>query len=258
MLTAILCLYAATISAVSAASWCPRRPTCIQPLAEKTPLKPTCHRLVENRGGGGNSSPPTKTPGINFHRIKSWLDRYSSKLFDDADSNHDGSVSPDEVYELILKFYIKVNQKAPIPPPSRERVMKLFDQSDTDRTGRLQLVEFQRLLRTMYARASSRVLAYKVVSILFAPVLSISLINFIQGKTYLKELFNALLPEKTPKKITNLLTKESLWVTMFTMILVKNLGGLILGFVDWMWWGPKDDFYRGMDQLRHHEIKHNI
>lgn len=212
------------------------------------------------RGGGiGSSSSKTRELSvadesgkklIKFPRIQRWLDSYSDHLFEDADTNHHGSVSPSEVYDLVLKFYIKVNQQAPIPPPSRERVTKLFQQADTDRSGRLEILEFRRLLRTMYARASTRILAYRFVSMLCAPVISISLVHFIEGQTYLLDLFDVLLPERTPDKVLALLTKESLWITILTMVLVKRLGGLVLGLVDWMWWREKKDYYHGVDELQ--------
>ncbi|CAB9510854.1 expressed unknown protein [Seminavis robusta] len=179
------------------------------------------------------------------------LDKYVTKLFNDADTNKDGGISPAEVYELVLKFYIFVNQQAPIPPPSRERVMRLFKLADKDRGGRLDLQEFRRLLRTIYARASSRILVFKLVSMLVAPISAISLVEMIQGVPYLVDLFGALLPESTPKFLVNLLEKDSFWVTIFTVLFIQSLGKLALRLVDWFWWGSnsKDKYYEDCDEL---------
>jgi len=170
-----------------------------------------------------------------------------AKIWDEADTDHDGTLSPDEVYELVLKFYIKVNRQAPINPPTRDRVMLLFAQADVSQTGRLDYSEFVRLIRTMYARASSRVLVHKVIQMIFAPLMAISLIHFVQTSEQTQEWIQpvkATVSEYMPKLIMQFLLMEKLWATLCTVFFVQKLGGLALSFVDWLWWGrfaPKQD-----------------
>ena len=50
------------------------------------------------------------------------FDSMVTNIFNEADSNEDGSVSVDELYEMVLKLYITINQEAPVKPPSRKQV----------------------------------------------------------------------------------------------------------------------------------------
>lgn len=165
------------------------------------------------------------------------LSNYVTSLFNEADTNHDGDISPSEVYELVLKFYVKVNQQAPVSVPSRERVMALFNRADVSNTGRLDLSEFRRLLRTLYARVSSRVLAFKVIKVLLAPPLAVSLVDVIKNQPSLIEWFENHIPERTPTVVVNLLGKESLWSALFTLTLVIGLSKSALAVIDKIWWG---------------------
>ena len=180
-----------------------------------------------------------------------FLPNYVTRLFNEADTNHDGGISPSEVYELVLKFYVKVNQQAPVSVPSRERVMTLFRQADTSRSGRLEFDEFRRLMRTLYARVSSRVVAFKVIKMVCAPVLAIKLVDLLKGNSYLKELFDSIVPETTPNFLVALLTKESFWSSIFTLLLVVGLGKAAFGLIDWLWWGRviNNKDYDGCDEL---------
>ena len=54
--------------------------------------------------------------------VREWFSDHAERLFLGADLDSDGVLSLNEVYELVLKFYIDVNRRAPIPPPSRQQV----------------------------------------------------------------------------------------------------------------------------------------
>ena len=71
------------------------------------------------------------------------IQSHAQKLFEESDTNQDGSLYENDVYDLVLKIYIKVNQEAPIDPPSRERVMTLFHQADVLKTGTILPCEFE-------------------------------------------------------------------------------------------------------------------
>jgi len=72
------------------------------------------------------TSAPTKTSLKSSSRWDKHLDR----VFEEADENNDGWNSFEEVYVRVLLFYIRLNQKAPIPPPSKQRVKTLYQQAD--------------------------------------------------------------------------------------------------------------------------------
>lgn len=177
-----------------------------------------------------------------------WSEKVLKKIFDSADSNKDGTVTQQDVYELVLKFYIHVNRKADIPPPSRAKINYLYQQCDTDHSGRLDFQEFRRLMRTVYRRASARLLAHKMFSILCAPVMAVTLVNFLQGKPYYMGIRNYLLPETAPEKVVKVLTSSRTWTTVFTVLFVKQLGKVVVFLVDKFNY-RNDDIYSDVDEL---------
>lgn len=211
--------------------------------------------ILPGRGGVFSFSGPEETHAASAAATKKamgFFSAYVTKLFNEADTNKDGTLNPQEVYELVLKFYITVNRQAPIRPPSRKRVMILLDKVDKSKNGGLEIDEFRRLLTTLYARGGSRVGAHKLVSLFVAPVGAISLVNMIKGRPYLIDLFTKGIPVGCPEKMIETLTKESLWVTVFTVAFVTQLAKMALSFVDWLWWGNNadDKMYENCDELK--------
>jgi len=97
------------------------------------------------------------------------LEGMVNSIFDDADTNDDGLVDISESYILILRLYIKVNQKAPIKPPSRETADMLFNTADTDVSGMINKQEFLQLSLDLFASAGIRVLCHSL-RIIFSPL----------------------------------------------------------------------------------------
>jgi len=88
---------------------------------------------------------------------------------------------------------------------------------------------------------------HKVIQMIFAPLMAISLIHFVQTSEQTQEWIQPLkatVSEYMPKLIMKFLLMEKLWATLCTVFFVQKLGGLALSFVDWLWWGrfaPKQD-----------------
>ena len=80
-------------------------------------------------------------------------------------------VSKKSMNESCL-FYIELNRKAPIPPPSKQRVKLLYDSADWSHNKRLDSDEFQALASTLAARGYTRLLAHKIVTIVVAPLVA--------------------------------------------------------------------------------------
>ena len=56
-----------------------------------------------------------------------------------------------EAYDLVLRLYIKVNQRVSIDPPSRTDINNLFQNSriDLDGISRIQRDEFEKLVAAL-------------------------------------------------------------------------------------------------------------
>mmetsp|Transcript_6112 Transcript_6112/g.13333 ORF Transcript_6112/g.13333 Transcript_6112/m.13333 type:complete len:280 (-) Transcript_6112:121-960(-) len=154
--------------------------------------------------------------------------RIVDSVYDDADSNKDGKISLAEVNTLILNMYVKINRAAPIPPPSRDTVDALFTSADVDGNKRLSRDEFSRLAIVLASRATTRLVAHKIVSFVVAPVLAIKTVEGLSGKHLGDgDLMKRLVPEKMKGRIAD----ANLWKTLLTVVFVKSLGNAVISSV---------------------------
>jgi hypothetical protein len=163
---------------------------------------------------------------------KSRSERYIDKVFANADSNHDGSINFDEVYELVLKIYIQLNRQAPIPAPTRETVMQVYQKSDKNRDNSLTRDEFQTLVKTISQRAFYRVASFKLMKMVGAPLLTEYLIRTLSGKQWLLDLAGAIIPDRFHEKVMPVITSTAFCRAALLVLLLMFLGHIVLDIVD--------------------------
>jgi hypothetical protein len=166
---------------------------------------------------------------------QSRLERFLQKLYDESDINHDGSISFDESYELMLKLYIKINRQAPIPPPTRATAFKLYRRADKDRNNSLSRDEFTLLANNLFERALSRLVAHKTVTLIGAPVLAEFLMRKLSGQEWLPQLAEMIVPMRFHENVLPTLTSATFGRMVLLVLLVSALGNVVLGMVNWMW-----------------------
>lgn len=154
--------------------------------------------------------------------------RLVDSVYDDADTNKDGKISLAEVNTLVLQMYVKINRAAPIPPPSRDKVDALFASADVDGNKRLSREEFSRLAVLLASRATTRLVAHKVVSFVVAPVLAIKTVEGLSGRHLGDgEMTKRLVPARMQRRIAD----ANLWKTLLTVVFVKGLGNVVISSV---------------------------
>ena len=168
-------------------------------------------------------------------------ERLIDKIFDEADTNHDGSVDFDEVYELVLKILIAVNRKVPIPPPSRQHAMKLFINADRTHNNKLSREEFRGLANLMIRRLVLRVIAHKLVTVVGAPVLTELVLRASIGIDWLPKLATNLVPKPWEKRLLPVLLSSTFWRTVLLVIFVSTLGNLVIETFNWVLDKSQDD-----------------
>jgi len=169
-------------------------------------------------------------------KTSSRWDRYLNSVFQRADQNKDGSISLDEAYELVLLFYIKLNQQAPIPPPSKDKVKSLYDQADWSHNRRLNGEEFNALASRLAARGTTRLAAHKFVTVVVAPIVANYAVNLLSASKHfarVREEYTIFVQKYVPKKLTSTLISKEFWKTVLTILAVIQLGNLVLGVVNW-------------------------
>ena len=187
-------------------------------------------RLVQNASKNRkllrNLNAMSMIHSMNFFSI----DNYIDGVFDKADINRDGSISIDEVYELVLLIYIKLNRQAPISPPSRAKIIELFTKFDTKKDGRLNSDEFKQFALIGVSRASAKVLSHKLLTFMVAPMLAWKLVKVFPRKEQLGQISKVWLPEK----YLNTVLSESFWNMGLTILFVSTLGDFAIHISDYL------------------------
>jgi EF-hand domain pair len=174
----------------------------------------------------------------------SW-DRQLTEVFYEADFNRDGYVTFDECYERLLRFYIKLNQQAPIPPPDRNTVLQLYKNADLNHNQRLSLSEFKQLAQALIGRAYTRLLVHKLVTVLIGPYLATTFVHFVATAPTLAPLrkeASILISEhlRLPSSLSSVLQSTHFWRTIFLIFTVSQLGNIVLNFVNYLLYANND------------------
>lgn len=149
--------------------------------------------------------------------------RFIDDLFDRTDLNRDNNVTLEEVYELVLRMYIKLNQQAPIPPPTRDTVSILFHKADRDRSKVLDRDQFRNLMLVLYSRAASRLFVVKLSKVFLAPVLAVQTVRVFRINAWWADHVAGAMPERL-----DMLLDPKLWTTVLTVLFVITIGGAAL------------------------------
>jgi len=150
------------------------------------------------------------------------------KVFLESDTNEDGKIDFAETYELILQLYLRLNRRAPIPPPGKQSIRLIFDDCDVDQSGFIERKEFGRLVRILMRRAFWRMASHQSVTLLGAPLLTEYLIRVFRHKRWLFKTVK----KHAPASVKSLVTSPTFWRTMMLLFLVNCLGNLVLGLVN--------------------------
>ena len=176
--------------------------------------------------------------------------RWSERAFMAADLDHDGTIDFEEVYELALRLHILLNRQAPIRPPTRETVWTLFTVSDRDQSLELNQEEFYELATVVLQRSLWRIVAFKIVTLVGAPILAQSVVHWWtqQPRPWLPNLISKVVTN--PRHLDSV-TSKGFGRTVLLILFIITLGKLVLAIVDfflhlWLLQQQKDS---GVDVL---------
>jgi EF-hand domain pair len=174
----------------------------------------------------------------------SW-DRQLTEVFYEADFNRDGCVTFEECYERLLRFYIKLNQQAPIPPPDKETVLQLYKNADLNHNQRLNLNEFKHLAQSLIGRAYTRLLVHKLVTVFIGPFLATTFVHVVATQPVLEPIRNEisiLINDHLhlPASLASVLQSKHFWKTIFLIFTVSQLGNIVLNVVNYLIYTKKE------------------
>ena len=191
-----------------------------------------CHRITHQKLVACGRSPQPSTPIleklIQFPR-GGWvpgqnINKYIDRLFDDVDENHDGGISVEELYERVLLLYVKINQQASVPPPTKATVMALFRNADADRSKRLDRDQFRTIMKVIYSRAATRMVLAKLSKVVVAPLLALNTVQlFSCSSCWWEENIVSKVPEKW-----GFLLNANLWLSLLTVLFVITLTNAVV------------------------------
>jgi hypothetical protein len=146
-------------------------------------------------------------------------------------------ISFDEAYVGCLLLYIRLNRRAPIPPPSREKFRRIFIQAinrDTSKEANplLDKEEYGNILKKIVERAIWRLSSHKIATVMGAPLLTEIIVRTVAAR---KEKVEATLRFIVPCKFHDAIIPtviSTVFLRAFCMIiLVMTLGNICLAGV---------------------------
>ncbi len=160
-----------------------------------------------------------KREGFSMNPISRMIQKYMDETFDTLDHNSDGTLSFEEVYELMLLVSIQVNRQAPLAPPSKELVKMLFERADVDKSGTLTKEELRTVVLLAMPRTTVRLGAYKILQFLIAPSLAVRTVNKYYGQLYFVELGK----KYVPIQFHGVMSKKDFWKLYLSVAYVTVL-----------------------------------
>lgn len=115
------------------------------------------------------------------------------QIFDEADVHSKGSLGEEEVYTLVLRFYILVAQYTLVVArhiPSREDVSNIVSNGDFNKDGGITFNEFKGLILMLCEGVATQLAAQILFTVLLSPLLALSFIFILK---YSVALFPLLL-----------------------------------------------------------------
>jgi hypothetical protein len=166
---------------------------------------------------------------------KSGINKSVDHLFDETDSDNNGSISFEEAYVGFLLLYIQLNRQAPIPPPSRDKALLLFLQADIDNSNVLNREQYGLLLQKMVRRAFFRLSSHKLVTWVGAPLLAEVIVRSLASKKEgFERVIRFVVPIKFHDAVIPVVTSKAFHRTLWMLILVVTLGNICLGCVNFL------------------------
>mmetsp|Transcript_27223 Transcript_27223/g.60143 ORF Transcript_27223/g.60143 Transcript_27223/m.60143 type:complete len:250 (-) Transcript_27223:1503-2252(-) len=203
-----------------------------------------CSCTVGGIGDAGNinsieGSSASPISSISTAKIfRSSIDRFVDKLYDETDTDGDGMISFDEAYVRCLLLYIRLNQSAPIPPPSREKFRRIIYEATGNKSKKLIALrkeEFGNVLNKVVGRAILRLISRKVVTVIGAPLLAEAIVMTLAAR---KDGFEALMRSIVPTRFHGdtipILTSKAFHRGLWMVILVMTLGDVCLAVVTFL------------------------
>ena len=172
-------------------------------------------------------------PAVTPSRKSAW-DPLLNKLYEEADTNHDGSLSFDESYQMVLKMIVHLNREAPFDPPSKSKFEKLYRRSDVNRNNSISRDEFTFMAKTMIRRAFWKLATFKLVTLVVAPILAEYLIRLLAGREWLPRLAETIVPERFHERVLPVITSRAFGHTVVLVLLVSTLGNIVMSTVTWI------------------------
>jgi len=170
------------------------------------------------------------------------MDNFVDKLFEETDTNEDGMVSFEEAYVGCLLLYVRLNRRAPIPPPSREKFRRIFLKA----TGRchklnelnlllLDKEEYGEILKRIVGRAMLRLTSHKVVTLIGAPLLAEMMVRSLAAhQEGFEQLMRFVVPDNWHENIMPILTSKAFHRGFWMVVLVVTLGNTCLAAVTFL------------------------
>ena len=176
------------------------------------------------------------TPQLHPTPIHSHYSKLLAHIYNQTDMDQDGTLSFDDCYERILYFYVHLNRRAAIEPPTRAFLAHLYETAGwRPATKRLTLDEFSQLAHTLLGQAGTRFLVYKVISLLLAPTIAAAVVKTVIPPALSEDTTRATSTKALSSSSfrRRCFQQEKMWLSLVTIACSKQLPRLGVALINW-------------------------
>ena len=158
-----------------------------------------------------------------------WFDQLTLSAFKDVDRDASGNIDRDETYLCVVCLYLTLNEYGvKCCAPDREAVKKIFDATDSDKSGRLDYNEFRKAIFVLGQQTAGRFI-FQLVGTIMCPILAHFILEFLEPYLPAKD---GILPNRVIRVAT--LVPDAFPTLILSAVIFMQIWDYGTGFVDWL------------------------
>lgn len=169
----------------------------------------------------------------NYERRLSKFDQLVDCLFENSDVNQDDRISFHECHLLVLKLYVFINRQAPVPPPTRESLQRLFENCNSNKGDYMTKIEFTDLCHVLGKRAAVRLVACKLARVVGAPVLTEWTMQRMANVQWPRQAARSMIPKCFHPKLLPVILSPNFARSILLVAFLGSLGNATVAIVNY-------------------------
>ena len=158
-----------------------------------------------------------------------WFDKMTLAAFKDVDRDGSGNIDREETYLCVVCLYLTLNEYGvKCCAPDRATVKKIFDATDSDKSGRLDYEEFRKTILVLSQQTAGRFI-FQLVGTIMCPMIASIIFQYLDPYLPAK---GGVLPNRVVRVAS--LVPDAVPVLILSALLFMQIWPYGTGVVDYL------------------------